>query len=642
MADETLPDIYQALHDLKVAQQDLLVVEKLNRSPGTTTPADARRKVIAQWGNLVDGLLLQLLAHAGSGVRSVLAHGAVADGVTSNTTAIQAAIDAADAAGGGIVVVPLGCAQYSSLTLRAGVRLVWIADADPNSALDGADGDLVVRLDGSTTLYVKTGGTSNTGWMDAFAIPHGDEHAAGGDDPLQVSAANRILGRVTSGAGDVEELTAEQVGALVATTIDHGATTGKGDDDHPQYLLAAGGRDYTGATLAFTHEAAAITLGSATTAGNAQVRFNKGDVNNQSTLRWDMGGVSQWLVQHDTSENWNLLDSANALVLRARRADSNLESRGIRPIADSAHDLGTSTVRWAVVYADTVDVGDGSGSPRFYLNKTATGDAYVTFRQTQGSDTDGDVRIGMNASEQFVVERRASGSYATRAYLSSTLGWVFRNQVHVGASGSEKPGATLADDLMIGDQNTSEGSGITIWTGGERGRIAYSLDGSLDAWIDFDAQNVVWQFGVSPGVRWNLDASALYPESNKGGTLGTSIARAQYAFLGTPSYDVQTGVDNTTINLGDVGYVQISAATGAVTLNLPASTAANEGKTYYIDVINASNSIFLDPPGTDTINGHSAGAPGNIGTHGTGLYILTILGDGTSRVFGPIARPSFT
>lgn len=219
MADETLPDIYEALHLLKQAHEQLLVSTKENRTPAAATPADARRKVIAQWGNLIDGLLLQLLGHAGSGVRNVLAYGAVADGVTSNTVAIQAAIDAADAAGGGIVVVPLGAAQYSSLTLRAGVRIVWVTDADPNNDLDGTDGDLVLRLDGAAPLYLKTGGASDTGWLAALAVPHGDEHAAGGDDPLQVSATSRILGRFSAEAGDVEEGTAAQVVAMLASSL---------------------------------------------------------------------------------------------------------------------------------------------------------------------------------------------------------------------------------------------------------------------------------------------------------------------------------------------------------------------------------------------------------------------------------------
>lgn len=76
-----------------------------------------------------------------------------------------------------------------------------------------------------------------------------------------VSAEARILGRAAgAGAGDVTELTAAQVAAIIGTTLDHGALAGLADDDHTQYLLANGSR--TGATSgaqAFTN---GITAGS--------------------------------------------------------------------------------------------------------------------------------------------------------------------------------------------------------------------------------------------------------------------------------------------------------------------------------------------------------------------------------------------
>lgn len=50
-------------------------------------------------------------------------HGAVADDKTLDTAAIQAAIDAAHAAGGGRVVLPVGTFRSGSLFLKAGVEL---------------------------------------------------------------------------------------------------------------------------------------------------------------------------------------------------------------------------------------------------------------------------------------------------------------------------------------------------------------------------------------------------------------------------------------------------------------------------------------------------------------------------------------
>lgn len=54
-------------------------------------------------------------------------YGAVADGRTLNTTAIQTAIDRAEAAGGGVVVIPAGTFRSGSIFLKRGVGL-WLAE----------------------------------------------------------------------------------------------------------------------------------------------------------------------------------------------------------------------------------------------------------------------------------------------------------------------------------------------------------------------------------------------------------------------------------------------------------------------------------------------------------------------------------
>lgn len=55
---------------------------------------------------------------------NVLAYGATGDGTTDDTAAIQAAIDAAEAAGGGTVFFPAGTYSFTTLTLPAGVTLL--------------------------------------------------------------------------------------------------------------------------------------------------------------------------------------------------------------------------------------------------------------------------------------------------------------------------------------------------------------------------------------------------------------------------------------------------------------------------------------------------------------------------------------
>lgn len=77
--------------------------------------------------------LLSFLAVSGLRVpaadHAITAFGAVAGGVTLNTTAIQAAIDAAAAQGGGTVVVPAGVFRSGSLFLKQGVALHLAAGA---------------------------------------------------------------------------------------------------------------------------------------------------------------------------------------------------------------------------------------------------------------------------------------------------------------------------------------------------------------------------------------------------------------------------------------------------------------------------------------------------------------------------------
>jgi hypothetical protein len=54
-----------------------------------------------------------------------------------------------------------------------------------------------------------------------------------------VSATSRVLGRITAGAGVIEELTAANLATIVNASLDHGTLTGLSDDDHPQYAAVA-------------------------------------------------------------------------------------------------------------------------------------------------------------------------------------------------------------------------------------------------------------------------------------------------------------------------------------------------------------------------------------------------------------------
>jgi polygalacturonase len=76
------------------------------------------------WGWLLLFALLSIQAHA-AGLFNVVTYGAVADASTDNTSAIQAAINAANSAGGGTVEIPAAAQSYLSgpLTLASNLTL---------------------------------------------------------------------------------------------------------------------------------------------------------------------------------------------------------------------------------------------------------------------------------------------------------------------------------------------------------------------------------------------------------------------------------------------------------------------------------------------------------------------------------------
>lgn len=213
MAETQLPDLFLSPEEFRSLHNELLVVRKQNRI-ATTTPADARRKAIAQWANLADGLFLRLHEQVSGGARSVRVYGAIGDGVTDDTDAIQAAIDGVEDDGGGVVFFPLGTYLHEGFTPAEGVRLVYLAGDDPNTLeLLGADGDIAVAVIGETPLYVKTGGTGTTGW----------EPIGGGDvalADLPDATALSLLGRAANSAGDYADIVAGTNGHVMRRNAD--------------------------------------------------------------------------------------------------------------------------------------------------------------------------------------------------------------------------------------------------------------------------------------------------------------------------------------------------------------------------------------------------------------------------------------
>lgn len=115
--------------------------------------------------------LLALAASASAATISVRDHGAVGDGTTKDTVAIQQAIDACAAAGGGQVVLPKGRYLSGSLQLKSKVVLVIEPEAVLLGSADLADfkaGPLLGATE-ATDIGIEGGGTidgQGESWWD--------------------------------------------------------------------------------------------------------------------------------------------------------------------------------------------------------------------------------------------------------------------------------------------------------------------------------------------------------------------------------------------------------------------------------------------------------------------------------------------
>ncbi|WP_186355589.1 right-handed parallel beta-helix repeat-containing protein [Streptomonospora sp. PA3] len=116
-------------------------------------------------GQVPTAQLPESLAGGVTGMLDVSAYGAVGDGATDDTAAIQAALDDAGAAGGGLVWVPGGVysVQTGPLRIYQGTHL-WLAP------------DATIRRDAATTMIVNGDAGQSLGGYDG----HGDITISGG------------------------------------------------------------------------------------------------------------------------------------------------------------------------------------------------------------------------------------------------------------------------------------------------------------------------------------------------------------------------------------------------------------------------------------------------------------------------------
>ena len=106
---------------------------------------------------------------------------------------------------------------------------------------------------------------------------------------------------------------------------DHGALTGLADDDHSQYTLADGSRDFTGIVNNTSQPACSVyrTAGNLTVVSGAYrdpvfdgVKFDRGDCwhDTNDELTVPTGGAGLWMINFQTS--WQVLAGGNWVITR--------------------------------------------------------------------------------------------------------------------------------------------------------------------------------------------------------------------------------------------------------------------------------------------------------------------------------------
>lgn len=179
--------------------------------PSTDTP------VSADWLNHVDDVLDDIAASTGrvpileAATFNVKKYGALGDGSTDDTTAIQAAINAANAAQGGIVFFPAGLYVSTLLTVYSYVTLVGAGRGASVIKLKAATNTDLIKSDGFDALTGEedAGGLTHFGIRDLTLDGNRSNQSSGTGAGLKhygsLITMDRVVVRYTRGDGIYSE-----------------------------------------------------------------------------------------------------------------------------------------------------------------------------------------------------------------------------------------------------------------------------------------------------------------------------------------------------------------------------------------------------------------------------------------------------
>lgn len=200
-----------------------------------------------------------------------------------------------------------GDLPFANLTQIAGFSILAKATT--------GTGDVAALTAGTDSILMRSGsgdltfGTIVTNQITADAVTYAKMQ--------NVSATSRVLGRITAGAGDIEELTGANIATIANASFDHGTLTGLSDDDHTQYALLAGrsgGQTLIGGTASGNN----LTLQSTSNATKGSVVINDGTntwhnlsvLAGTSTVFNEMGADTDFRIEGDTDSNLFFADAS--------------------------------------------------------------------------------------------------------------------------------------------------------------------------------------------------------------------------------------------------------------------------------------------------------------------------------------------